>query len=76
MYHYDPETALEELKEDVLLPNPVYVRDMIFRAKLDPNLALELDREFQNYITHFGETQAMARQILEKLVTSSSGKAK
>ena len=54
MYHYDPQTALEELNEDVSLPNPVYVRDMILRARLDPNRALELNREFQNYITHFG----------------------
>ena len=70
MYHYDPQTALEELKEDVLLPNPVFVRDMILRARLDPNLALELNREFQNYIAHFGETQEMAQRILERLAAS------
>lgn len=70
MYHYDPQTALEELKDDVLLPNPVYVRDMILRARLEPDLALELNREFQNYIAHFGETQEMARHILEKLAAS------
>jgi hypothetical protein len=29
MYHYDPNTALEELNEDATLPNPVHVRDMI-----------------------------------------------
>ena len=25
MYHYDPETALEELNEDAVLPHPVHV---------------------------------------------------
>ena len=34
MYHYDPNTALEELTEDATLPNPVHVRDMILRKKL------------------------------------------
>ena len=34
MYHYDPNTALEELNEDATLPNPVHVRDMILRKKL------------------------------------------
>ena len=37
-YHYDPEQALEELSEDVVLPNPVHVRDMIFRARLTANV--------------------------------------
>lgn len=67
MYHYDPQTALEELKEDVLLPNPVYVRDMILRAQLDPDHAIELNRKFQDYLAHFGETQELARQILDEL---------
>ena len=31
MYHYDPSTALEELREDATLPNPVHLRDMILR---------------------------------------------
>ncbi len=29
MYHYDPKIALDELREDVLLPHPVQLRDMI-----------------------------------------------
>ena len=32
MYHYDPQTALEELSEDAMLPHPVHVRDMIVRS--------------------------------------------
>ena len=35
MYHYDPEAALMELKEEGLLPNAVHMRDMVFRAHLD-----------------------------------------
>ncbi len=67
MYHYDAKAALEELKEDAVLPHPVRLRDMIMRTKLDPNHALDLNREFQNYLSHFGETQKIARDILEKL---------
>ena len=29
MYHYDPATALEELNDDAVLPNPVHLRDML-----------------------------------------------
>jgi len=32
MYHYNIQTALEELNEEAVLPNPVHVRDMILRA--------------------------------------------
>ena len=67
MYHYDPVTALEELNEDALLPNPVYVRDMLVRAHLSPEQALELNRKFQDYLHAFGDTQAQARSILESL---------
>ncbi len=67
MYHYDVKTALEELKEDAILPHPVRLRDMILRTKLDASHALDLNREFQNYLSHFGETQKIALGILEKL---------
>ncbi len=67
MYHYDVKSALEELKEDAVLPHPVRLRDMILRTKLDAGHALDLNREFQNYLSHFGETQKIARDILEKL---------
>lgn len=70
MYHYNAKTALEELKEDAVLPHPVRLRDMILRTKLDPNEALDLNREFQNYLSHFGETQKIALGILEKLAVS------
>ena len=36
MYHYDPDTALEELRDDATLPHPVHIRDMIVRTNLAP----------------------------------------
>jgi len=67
MYHYDPKMALDELRDDATLPHPVHLRDMILRTKLDPTSALDLNREFQDYLTRFGETQKVAREILERL---------
>lgn len=67
MYHYQPAAALEELNEDAVLPNPVHVRDMIIRARLSPDHALELNQMFQEYLRSFGETQSIARRILEQL---------
>ncbi len=72
MYHYDPRTALEELNEDAVLPHPVHLRDMILRAKLEPNQALDLNREFQLYLSQFGETQQLARGILERLALAAT----
>ena len=67
MYHYDPAIALEELRDDAVLPHPVHLRDMILRTRLEPATALDLNREFQDYLTRFGELQQLAREILEKL---------
>ena len=67
MYHYDPKVALDELRDDATLPHPVHLRDMILRTKLDPTSALDLNREFQDYLTRFGETQKIASEILERL---------
>ena len=67
MYHYDPVTALEELTEDALLPNPVHVRGMMVRAHLRPEDALELNRRFQDYLRSFGDAQTIAQSILQKL---------
>lgn len=68
MYHYDPKTALDELRDDVVLPHPVNLRDMILRTKLEPSKALELNRDFQEYLSRFGEAQNLAKGILERLV--------
>lgn len=69
MYHYDPQTALEELQEDALLPHPVKLRDMILRTQLAPADAQLINHEFQEYLTRFGELQKSGRSILEKLAT-------
>ena len=67
MYHYDPQLALEELKEEAVLPNPVHVRDMLLRAQLKPEESLELNRLFVEYQQHFGTFQTIAKQMLEEL---------
>jgi hypothetical protein len=71
MYHYDPKVALDELRDDATLPHPVHLRDMILRTKLDATTALDLNREFQEYLTSFGEAQKTARGILEKLAAGT-----
>lgn len=75
MEAYDVNSALEELKEDAVLPHPVRMRDMILRTHLDAGEALELNREFQNYLSHYGETQKVALEILQKLAASAPEKA-
>jgi hypothetical protein len=67
MDRYDAKSALEELREDALLPHPVRMRDMILRMQMNAADALEMNREFQSYLTHYGETQKIALEILEKL---------
>jgi hypothetical protein len=67
MYHYNPETALDELQEDAVLPNPVHIRDMIVRARLAPDQALELNRKFQTYLEAFGDAQEIAKLTLQQL---------
>ncbi len=52
MDHYDAKSALDELKEDAVLPHPVRLRDMILRTQLNAGDALEMNREFQNYLSH------------------------
>jgi hypothetical protein len=67
---YDVQSALDELREDAVLPHPVRLRDMILRTQLNAGEALDLNREFQTYLSHYGETQKVAREILEKLAAS------
>ena len=67
MYHYDPTTALEELNEEAVLPNPVHLRDMMLRAHLEANRSLEYNRLFVEYQKGFGELQKVGRQLLERL---------
>jgi len=71
----DTRSAFEELKEDAVLPHPVKLRDMILRTALDAQSALEVNREFQSYLTHFGESQKIAGRILESLLAHSPKQA-
>ncbi len=64
------QTALEELREEAVLPHPVRMRDMILRCKLDPALAVEVNREFQEYLAQFGQAQKTASQLLERIAAS------
>ena len=67
MYHYNPQTALQELDEDAVLPHPVHLRDMIVRTELGPDRALELNRKFQEYLRRFGDLQQLIRPVLQEL---------
>jgi hypothetical protein len=67
MYHYDPATALEELREEAVLPNPVHLRDMMLRAHMKPDLSLEANRIFLEYQKRFGELQKLGKDLLEKI---------
>ncbi|HWS97245.1 MAG TPA: hypothetical protein VN620_12330 [Candidatus Methylomirabilis sp.] len=67
MYHYDPAIALEELNDDVILPNPVHLRDMLLRAHLDADHSLEYNRLFVEYQKRFGELQKIGQQLLTAL---------
>ncbi len=67
VYHYSPKVALDELKDEAVLPDPVHVRDMMLRSHLTPEQALELNREFQAYQHSFAESQNLANRILGRL---------
>jgi hypothetical protein len=75
MEPYDVKSALDELKEDAVLPHPVRLRDMILRTPLEAGEAIEMNREFQSYLTHYGETQKVALEILERLAAREAEKA-
>ena len=67
MYHYDPKTALEEITEEAILPNPVHVRDMLLRHQLSPERSLELNRIFAEYQKSFGEALNLGKELLKRL---------
>ena len=71
MDRYDTKAALDELNEDAVLPHPVRLRDMILRVDLGAVEALDLNREFQSYLSAFGQTQQIGREILQKLAAGS-----
>ncbi|HVP64032.1 MAG TPA: hypothetical protein VMT82_03990 [candidate division Zixibacteria bacterium] len=67
MYHYDPAVALDEMKDETVLPNPVHMRDMMLRAHLSADQSLELNRIFLEYQKHFGEALKLGRELLDRL---------
>lgn len=67
MYHYDPATALEELRDEALLPNPVHLRDMVLRTSHSASEALDLNRRFQAYQTAFAAVAKQAEELLQAL---------
>lgn len=67
MYHYDPKTALEEITEEAILPNPVHVRDILLREQLTPERSLELNRIFAEYQKSFGEALKLGKELLRQL---------
>jgi hypothetical protein len=69
MYHYDPKTALEEITDETILPNPVHVRDMLLRKQLTPDQSLEMNRIFADYQKSFGEALRLGKEILQRLAT-------
>jgi len=75
MEPFDVKSTLDELKEDAALPHPVRLRDMILRTPLDASDAIEMNREFQSYLNHYGETQKVALEILERLAAREAEKA-
>ena len=50
-----------------------FLSDMILRTQLNAGDALEMNREFQSYLSHYGETQKVALEILEKIAASVPG---
>ncbi len=72
---FDAKIALEELQEDAVLPHPVRLRDMILRNVLGAQDALDINREFQEYLSTYGQSQKLAREILSKLATGTPKEA-
>ena len=70
MQHNNPETALEDLQEEGVLPNPVHVRDMMLRAKLPAAKSVELTRKFQSYQKAYTDARLLAEMILGELTGS------
>lgn len=68
MYHYDPEQALTELREENVLPSPVKLRDTVFRVHPQGKRALDINQNLQEYFKEWNAAAARARTILEALL--------
>jgi hypothetical protein len=72
MYHYDPDQALTELDEENLLPNPVHLRDTVFRIHPQGKTAVDINQNLQAYFKEWNSAASRARSILEALQNSST----
>jgi hypothetical protein len=69
---FDPAAALDDLREEAILPSPVRVRDMILRTEHSPEQALDLNRKFTAYQQAFAEAQRLASGLLAELENSTN----
>ena len=67
MYHYDPDQALTELEEENALPDPVRLRDTIFRAHPQGKTAVDIHQDLQEYFNEWNAAASRARTILKTL---------
>ena len=67
MYHYDPDQALTELNEENLLPNPVTLRDTVFRVHPQGKTAVDTNQNLQEYFKEWNTAATRARTILKAL---------
>ena len=74
-YHYNPEVALEELDEKVLLPNPVAMRDMLVRTALPTERTVEANRLFTEYQKNFAAAMRLGKEFLTLLAHEGAPKA-
>lgn len=67
MYHHDPDQALTELHEENLLPDPVNLRDTIFRVHPQGKTAVDINQNLQEYFKEWNSAASRARVILKAL---------
>jgi hypothetical protein len=62
--------ALDELREEAMLPPPGRMRDLILHSEHDPAQAFELNREFQSYLKEYGALEKRAARLLAALAAA------
>jgi len=72
METYHPESLLEAVEDERILPHPVLLRDVMACAVLSPAESLELQRLFHDYLRHDGEAETVARKMLNGLINTGN----
>lgn len=67
MESYHPGDLLDAISDERVLPHPVLLRDVMARTPLSPEVSLELQRHFQEYLRHYGAAESTAREMLTRL---------